>query len=212
MLNRSLSEEEIRDILLNNLDLIEEGLVPLKVEYKLKDNSRIDIFCLDQFKHPLIIEVKVKANSKAIEQIYNYEFVLSTGLFSNDNYIRKVIFCSSATKEMVHMCELSNIKFVEVDNQTLFLKSNIWNFKFPYITKKVVWDLKSTKKFKSSLALAINLDLYPELIERHLNFIRRYIPLIVRKDSSGKLFYQWPQEADYIDLWERELPRYFWDL
>ncbi len=71
-----LSENEIRDVLMMNPDLIEEGFRPVEKELPV-ESGFVDIFGLDRNGKPTIVEIKrVKAGESAVRQLYTYLLAL----------------------------------------------------------------------------------------------------------------------------------------
>ena len=91
------TEDEIRDHLADNLDLIEPGLVLIKKEQILKNDKGakgfLDIFCRTADDKYLIIEVKISNESArdAIQELYKYNVLLRQNILMKDTEIRMMV-------------------------------------------------------------------------------------------------------------------------
>jgi RecB family endonuclease NucS len=112
-------EDDLRDYLANNLNVIEPGLKLFNgpdgkngIEYVVDNNNkRIDILAIDKEKRLVVIELKVSQGyEKVIGQTLYYKNMVKE-LFNNDN-IRIVIIAKEITKRLKKAVE--DLQFVEL--------------------------------------------------------------------------------------------------
>ncbi|MBI5797996.1 DUF91 domain-containing protein [Candidatus Woesearchaeota archaeon] len=130
-----LSEKQIEEILIEDLDLIEPGLRLLRNQYrthhegcKFQTNlyghhtgcrGTIDILCLDQRNNLVVIEIKLNANSNVISQINKYPQFLKHNFPLYQGEFRKILCCINSAKEVEVLCNQNNIRFIQLNSKIL---------------------------------------------------------------------------------------------
>ncbi|MFH7024023.1 MAG: endonuclease NucS domain-containing protein [Heteroscytonema crispum UTEX LB 1556] len=132
-------EAKIRDYLVNNLHLIEDGLKAIKTEFKLPNicgsDASIDIIAKDKFGLIVIIEIK-KSNSSAktaLHQLYKYVALIKGNLKITEKDLRCILISTDWHELIVPFSDFVRTVKYPVDGYSLYLDSK----STPYEAKKV---------------------------------------------------------------------------
>lgn len=106
------SERELSDLLMQDLDLIEPGLMPLKQESDVRKGS-IDILARDALGKLVAIELKRRrAGLDAVTQLHRYVHELSE---RKDARVRGILCAPAITPNAYTMLEKSGLEFFRLD-------------------------------------------------------------------------------------------------
>ncbi|MEH2122603.1 endonuclease NucS domain-containing protein [Nostoc sp.] len=132
-------EAKIRDFLVNNLHLIEDGLNAIKTEFKLPNISgsdgSVDIIARDKFGLIVIIEIKTSNSSakNASHQLCKYVALIKQNLKIADKDLRCILISTDWHELIVPFSDFKrNVKY-PVDGYSLSLDPEF----IPYEAKKV---------------------------------------------------------------------------
>jgi hypothetical protein len=132
-------EAKIRDYLVKNLHLMEEGLQPIKTEFKLPNSfgsdGSIDIIAKDTFDLLVMIEIKTSNSSakNALHQLNKYVGLIRQKLEIPYKTLRTIIISTDWHELILPFSEFVRTVDYPVYGYTLFLNSE----DTPYKTEKV---------------------------------------------------------------------------
>ncbi|MHA1244868.1 MAG: endonuclease NucS domain-containing protein [Candidatus Heimdallarchaeota archaeon] len=114
----SFTEQHLRNLIINQPMLLEEGLVFHKVEVSI-ESAIIDLVMIDKKGNHLLLEFKLSTKDRTIGQITRYNFDTYAELYNlPKEKIRKGIVTLSVTGQLVDACKTNNIELyvVKTDN------------------------------------------------------------------------------------------------
>ncbi|MHA1355976.1 MAG: endonuclease NucS domain-containing protein [Candidatus Heimdallarchaeota archaeon] len=114
----SFTEQNLRNLIINQPMLLEEGLVFHKVEVSI-ESAIIDLVMIDKKGNHLLLEFKLSTKDRTIGQITRYNFDTYAELYNlPKEKIRKGIVTLSVTGQLVDACKTNNIELyvVKTDN------------------------------------------------------------------------------------------------
>ena len=118
-----LDEHEIRDLLFEKPELLEEGLTIVEKEKRIQSNL-IDLFGYDKQGRPVIIEIKrVTASKDAVLQLYRY-----VGLYHKYYGVkpRGILVAPQITQAAIESIEKLGLEYKAINIQKLWnLKKNL---------------------------------------------------------------------------------------
>ncbi len=114
-----MSEEEIRDIIVSNPAMIEEGLRVIDVEKPIEPGF-VDLYARDKDGNVVVIEIKrVKAGEDAVRQLLSYvEIFKAKGV-----KVRGILVAPSITENALKLIHLFNLEFKYIDLKKLYMES-----------------------------------------------------------------------------------------
>lgn len=119
-----MDESEIRDLLYERPDLLEEGMKFIEKEKRLPAGS-VDLFGYDKNKRPVIVEIKrVTASKDAVLQLYRYveSYMKSYGVKP-----RGILVAPSLTQSAIEAANKLGLEYKQVNIQKLWeIKKQIY--------------------------------------------------------------------------------------
>ncbi len=111
-----VNEHEIRDYLLENPDVVEEGFKPIEIERQVEPGF-IDIYGVDKEGRKVVVELKrVKAGEEAVRQLLRYlEALRRRGIEA-----RGILVAPDFTETAIREAEKARIRTVRIDLQHIY--------------------------------------------------------------------------------------------
>ncbi len=128
-----MSEEEVRDAIVSDPSIVEEGLRIIDVE-KPVEPGFVDLYARDRDGNIVVIEVKrVKAGEEAVKQLLAYiEAFKARGA-----RVRGILVAPSITENALKLLHMYNLEFKQVDLRKLYLASAKRRARFKQLTDYV---------------------------------------------------------------------------
>ncbi|MHA1124694.1 MAG: endonuclease NucS domain-containing protein [Candidatus Heimdallarchaeota archaeon] len=117
----SFTEQHLRNLIINQPMLLEDGLKFHKVEVSI-DSAIIDLVMIDKDDNHLLLEFKLSTKDRTIGQITRYNFDSYSQLYDlPKDKIRKGIVTLSVTGQLLDACKTNNIELYIIKSENLGL-------------------------------------------------------------------------------------------
>jgi RecB family endonuclease NucS len=125
-----VSEEEVREAIISDPSIVEEGLKIVDVE-KPVEPGFVDLYARDKNGNIVVIEIKrVKAGEDAVKQLLSYvEAFRAKGIRA-----RGILVAPSITENALKLLYLYNLEFKHVDLKKIYLSSAKRRARFKQLT------------------------------------------------------------------------------
>lgn len=186
----------MESILSKNLAFIDDSLVLLSCQSKRK-GIRTDILCLDKDGRLIIIELKVFAESNAIDQVLRYEEILKCFPEYYSLEIQKCICCLRASDSAKSLALQKGILCKELDEKALLRTGSLKYHELDIKTQILISYLFSRKEAKDIKQISEEVGIPSRVVSRELSFLSLFIPFEITTDGEGNEKYRWPIDFSY---------------